>query len=486
MEDACSHHSSVKLFQHDPPNPVYNVDNIQEIYEAYGYGKETFKYVTVSFLVIMCYGLYLSIFGVMIHAYREVYKFTQLEEKIASSCIFIGLACGSLTLSLVSKAKQHRRAVLLIFILFLTVLHFTMVFVYSTVVFIIVRFFIGAAIGIILPNSYTLLIEYLPMKFRSFVLMFVWVGYPVARVILLGIMLIYMPNLESEYTEIVLLWNSALPLLTFVICLFFVRDSPRNLIMVGDNKTAFEILEIMLKRQLNEKEKQNILESINDGYNKELKGNLCDMFSVKLLRSSICLICMWCIHGFVYYGTFVTSSLTLEKIDPDAKTTYKEIIVGQMIVAVLITPPIFIIGYLTETPFFGRRKSSMLTFSIGLLGMILAPLIPSQFAVIYGIGTAFMSAGSNLNSSYSSEVYPTKVRESALSFFYFISRIMTALAQVVYLYVFELGIYVPYYFSIGFLVILIAAIFLLPYETHNKQLDEDLSVYDEESFVKFT
>jgi hypothetical protein len=299
-----------------------------------------------------------------------------------------------------------------------------------------------------------------------------------------------MPNLESNQTQTVTLITLIIPLLAFFSCVFLVKDSPRNLILINCQQEAYHILEGMLGRNLTDNEKKDIHDDVYLGINHELKGNVKDLFSPKLLKTTISMMTIWCIHGFIFYGTFLTSGMTIkeiQKIDDLNKPEQSnyDIIIGQFIIAGILSPPIFIIGSLTELKFFGRKKSYFLANFIGMLGMLTSAIFPSQFSWLYGIGSSFMGAGNNLGNSYASEIYPTKIRETAISFMYFFSRVSTGLSQLVFLWIYEFGYLVPYYISAGILVISLTAIALLPYETHSKHLDVDhTKVHNEKLIVK--
>jgi MFS family permease len=452
------------------------IKKIQEIYDKYGYGRTNFKFIAVTFLVIMCYGIHLSIYAIMLLPMNKAYELTPLEQKFASSIVFLGLAIGSVLLGLIKEAKKHRKLVLISFTLLLTICHVIISFIFNPIIFIIVRFVIGACIGIMLPSSYSLLVEYLPLKMRSFVLSLVWMSYPISRICLACCMLVVMPNLEDDQTQTVMLINLAIPVGTLLACIFLVKDSPRNLIVVGKHDEAFEILNGMLGRDLAEGEKENIRNEINQGINQQLNGSFKDMFSSKLLRSTICLTVIWCVHGLIFYGTLLTSSLTIKQLGLGAKTTH-DIIIGQIIIALELIPVMVVIGLLTEFKVLGRTKTYFLTYTLGAIFMLLCGLVSSEFAILYGLATSFMGSGNNISNSYASEIYPTKIREAALSFLYFTSRVTTAITQAVFLYVVETYpdiSLIPYYLSSGLLVTLLIAILLLPFETHSKAIDQDL------------
>jgi len=70
-------------------------------------------------------------------------------------------------------------------------------------------------------------------------------------------------------------------------------------------------------------------------------------------------------------------------------------------------------------------------------------------------------------------VYPTKIRDQAVGFLFFCTRIGGFSSQILYLYLNGIGIWYPYYFTIGFIIANFVLIYLLPFETYGQPLDVD-------------
>jgi MFS family permease len=457
----------------EPILPISNeLNKIEDIYNKYGYGLMTVKYIIFNFLVIASYSLHLSVFSLLKDPIIKSYNLTPIEKDFVSSIVFAGLALGSILLSLTKKAKEHRKAILLLFSLILTISHLITCLVFNSILLIIMRFFIGFSLGILMPNSYTILIEYLPTKHRALVMSSVWTGFVVSRFLLLGTMLWFMPNLETEGTQAVLLVNLSTSIVILLLGIF-IKDSPRNLIIIKREEEAFGILSYMLNRPLSDTERESIVEDLNKGVNKDLGGSLKDIFNKNLLRSTICVILIWCIHSFVFYGTLIASYTTLKKIGEEVKDN-RQIIIGHFIIAAQAIPQKFIIGYISGISWIGRRKALFISYTISIIGFILCVAVSSEFALFYGLSSAFMGAGNSLATAYSGEIYPTKVRESAIGFLYFISRVASSLSQIIYDQFLKVDEFFPYYISIGLIVVLLISILLLPFETNNRPLDERL------------
>jgi MFS family permease len=459
-------------FIDDKPVIERSITKIQEVFDIYGYGLVTLRFGIILIMVIMCYGLHLSIYAIMSGPMITIYNLTPMGEQIASGIPFLGLAIGSVLLGLIKESKKHRKLVIVSFSALLTVLHILITFVFNSYVFIIARFFIGACIGIMLPGSYSLLVEYLPIKMRSLTLVFVWLLYPVERIFISGSMLIFMPNFEPEATQTILLIQLVIPALTFILSFILLSDSPRNLIIIGKQEKAYVMLDKLLGRPLKDVEKMNISNEIFFGINHTLEGSFKDMFRSKLLRSTLCLCTIWCIHGLIFYGTLLTSNSTMERLGQATKDK-RQIIINQIIIASVLVIPLTLIGVISEFKLLGRIKTLFIAYFLGAAFMVLCPIFSDSFAILYGLSSSFIGAGYTLANSYSSEIYPTKIRESSLSFLYFTSRVTIALSQIVYLYVNEVSLFFPYYLSIGLSGFLLIAIVLLPFETYAKPIDQD-------------
>ena len=345
-----------------------------------------------------------------------------------------------------------------------------MALIVNSFIFIVFRLIIGFCIGIILPLSITLIIENMPIKFRSFILSVLWCGYSISRLILLSIMLGIMPNMEEDQTANVFYLGAIIPFLSCIFSIFFITDSPRNLILIDKKSEAYSLISNIIGRDLSNEEKINLENDVSSGVNKELDGSFKNMFSPTLLRSTICIMLIWVLHSFVFYGTFITSTLTIKDLGQKEDKNNNEIIKDHITIA-LIFLPINFAGFFTEIKYFGRKKIYLLAYTLAFIFMLTCSLFSNDFATLYGVSTSLMGFGNNISNSYSSEIYPTKIRSTAISFLYFISRIASGLSQFIFLWLYNYGILFPYYFSVGLLVLTVICIFLLPYETYNVPLD---------------
>jgi MFS family permease len=449
--------------------------SLNEIYNTYGYGSITLKAIACSTLAWMCNGLYLSLYSLMTIPISEEYKLNTLEKSMAFSLVFIGQAVGAFLYSLITVSRYYRREICLVFCSILVVCHLLTAIVIESNMFIITRFISGLCVGVITPPAYVIMMEYLPLRYRSFVSGVSLTFSHVSRLLLLLTMFAFMPNLGADNLKKTLLFTIYLPILTLIAIVFILNDSPRNLLLIGQEASAFRILSKMVGRKLTDYERRSIHNEVSEGCNKGMSGNLCDMFGKKYITVSICLMINFTIHGFAFFGTLLTSSMTKKELDQINSDDYREVLIRQIWILLTMIPPLIFFAYLTETSYLGRVKTYLISYIGAAVAMILCCGYPESFAVIYGIGASLMVAGNNISNTYASELYPTKIRNIALSFLLFVGRNMTGFSQVIFVWLFEVNILLPYYVAFMCLLVGVVSILLLPYETAHHDLDGDLS-----------
>jgi MFS family permease len=112
---------------------------------------------------------------------------------------------------------------------------------------------------------------------------------------------------------------------------------------------------------------------------------------------------------------------------------------------------------------------------MSLIFLVVLLIDPNSFAIYFGLFQGFVGISFSINTTYTCEVYPTKIRDQAVGFLFFCTRVGGFLSQIAYLYMQQLGLWCPYYFTFGFILFNILLIYLLPYETYGQPLDFDYS-----------
>lgn len=150
------------------------------------------------------------------------------------------------------------------------------------IIFIIFRFLGSIFLGIYLVLIFCILTEYLPVRFRGFILSFVWSGIYIGTIYFLLFCKVYIPKLSYDPLDTktpqdihkAIFSIIYVEVINLILIYFFLKDSPRNLLMNNKNEEAGEILEYYVNRKLTKEELEAIYDNIiNTGENKHGKNN---------------------------------------------------------------------------------------------------------------------------------------------------------------------------------------------------------------------
>ena len=146
------------------------------------------------------------------------------------------MAVGSYTVGLCLKI-MNRRQVILMSVIGISISNLLIAVVHNIMIFAVFRF-----IGTVFLGYYTVIIfsiqaEYLPVRFRGFVMNFIWLAWNIGGIYFLLFCKIYIPNLSYDPLDKTTPqdFNAAIfsifyvEIINLVLVFFFLKDSPRNL-----------------------------------------------------------------------------------------------------------------------------------------------------------------------------------------------------------------------------------------------------------------
>lgn len=456
-----------------PFNPSMPV--IDQILEDRGYRIDTFKNIFLCFCVLCIEGLEMTQFSLMIIPLKGFYLVSDKVMGMISSTIFVGVGVGAI-LSGYLSSKWGRTHLINFFLFVIFASNALTALTASYVLFGILRLFIGFGLGLIVPISINLLAEYLPIRNRALVLTSVWIGYGVGCLYLLLAIFFIMPNYEVDKVKFTLFISSLFPFLTFLFNCTNLRDSPRNLILRGETEEAFEILEKIQKAELSDASKARILREVKQGnvhIGTRSQSHFFEIFRGKFTKLTILLASVWFIDSFVTYGTGIIQSFTLKSLGAMEKYENKEIIIKQIIITMISSTGTIFGGSLSEVSFLGRNKTTVLTFILSASFLLLLTFFSNLFTWFLSFAQFFWSIALNVNTTYSCEVYPTHIRDHALGFLFFSTRLGGFVSQLIFIYLNDLGMWIPYYFAASLFFLNTILVFNFPYETYGKPLDSN-------------
>lgn len=461
-------------FTNSPQTEKYKSDVpvIDQILEEKGYCSFTYKHILLTFLVLAVEGLHMSLFSSMIIPLTNLYGLRESDIKFLSSVLFIGVGFGSLISGSITS-KYSRTLVINTFLAVICISNVLLAVSNNYFIFAFFRVLIGIGLGLIVPMSLNLLTECLPITNRSLVLTCIWIAFGVGNMFNLLVMLRLMPYLEAAYVKETLLICSLCPLIAFLANYYYLNDSPRNLILNSSDDKAINILEGISKEKIDDLTRSRIIAEVRTGTEIESNESIQSLFVGKYKKLTVLLTLIWFFNSMIGYGPALISSLTIKELGMSDSFSNYEIIINQIVICIICSPSCYVGGLLSEIPCLGRNKSTILGYTLSVFFMTLAIVFPEFYTLCFALSQAFGGIAFNINTTYTCEIYSTKVRDNALGFLFFATRVGGFLSQILYIGLNESGVWVPYIFTIIITVVNIGFIASLPFETLGQPLDMD-------------
>ena len=428
--------------------------------------------------VLLIDGLEKFLYSFLIIPINDYFNFKEFETECCSAIFFLGLALGSMSGGYLTK-NFKRETVLKSCSFSFVLLHLIFSIFYYRAIFFICRFFIGFGLGIYTPICLNLYCEYLPSENRGFRLQVVWVSFSVANLFLIYIVMILMPNFQSFQLKKVLLISEIIPIISFLINIFTLYDSPRHLIINNEYDKAFQILENMNNNEkFTEDEKISIINDIKcSQINCQVsEGNIKDMFNSYYRTTTLIIMLLFFITACGCFGIPVVTTFTSRQLNINqGKEDNHSIIITQLIIALIGLISNIFAGFLINLKCLGRKGCLILSLIFQILLSVFSINFPKFFAFLIGFSQFFANIFANVLIAYNVEVYLTKIRDIASGFNLMIYRMFCMFSQFIFLQMNSFDYRVPYYSLACFSFIGIFFVYLLPYETTGKEIDSDFN-----------
>lgn len=467
---------------------------------------------------IFAEGFYLTLIPSTMIPFKEYYQVDDLLVCFITSFLFISFGVASLITPYFSS-KLSRKTILTI----AAIVHIPFGMALSSFqrleIFMLSILVIGFSLGLSVPLLNNSLAEILPINNRAFALIFVWIFFVFAQLFYPISMTFLMPKLESSNLPDVFKLGTTVISILLILTLLLFEDSPRNLLIIQQYDQAFNILESLLKQKLSQRTKRVLIESSkSDVLNQNTKepienveANLQENNNQNAMQDSQYESCpienngksiikqltkifdrdkylvltlitatLWCINAIIFYGPSLILTLTIQKIDnmdnPDeiseSISRYSTDVFKTLYF--YSTASLFCLllsAVMAELTFFGRKNTLICSYAISTFISALIIIFPHSFKILIGILSLFASVGFNVIGSFSSELFSTDVRDSAIGFFFFCNRIGAVSSQFVFLVLFNIYYLLPY-ILLTFLTLAATLLSVLyPFDTLGKPLD---------------
>ena len=387
------------------------------------------------------------------------------KASLATTIYFVGVMVGSLVFGTLSD-KFGRRTVFLFTVFAPFVLGLILFFIKNYVAFVVLRFFLGFILQGLQMVTFTSLIEIFATKYRTFTGL--GVGFPWA----IGIMTF------SLFSYLIKDWHY-IQLMSTTVCLFQIGlvwclpESIRWLLINGRFDKAEKVVrrisnfnKISFPKEVFDKTVAEITTTVKDTPATK-SYTIADLFRISVLRKrSFILMVIWFSTSLGYYG------LTLN-ISNLAGNKYLNFFISGTLEIFILTVTMYILNR------FGRRRPLCVYCVIAGTALIIAGVLPKydnvqEIVTALAIGGRMFLTGNFANIFiFTSEIYPTMIRNVGLGTGIFWARIGGIVAPQILL----LGIVtveaVPF-IVFGGMLLLSAAFALLLQETLNEKLPETI------------
>lgn len=446
---------------------------IEDFFEGVGYGRYQLIQIVLSAIAVFIEGIHLTLSATMIIPLEKYFVVNDTQFEIASAIIFLGVGLGSYLISLLTQ-KFGRMLSLRAAIVSVTIFQLLSVIWKSFLLFTIFRFFIGFSIGVIVPVTLNILCEYCPIKMRSYLLSSIWGFFVIGNISTLILMLIYMPDLKEDNTQSVLIGLFVISAIVAVVYFIFLEDSPRNLILTSKEQEAFKIIDGMHKAnpQLVRPENSDLVDYITSGSNTQFSDkSLGSLFKKDVLWTTVILIIIWATNSMISYGPFLIFGPTLQKLKI---VSDGDIIYSMMILCALSLVVLLIFPLLSETQTFGLKRLTIIMYACSFISAVFILVTPSAIYWLMIINGLFNSVAFNVSTTYSCSLYPTKIRDTALGFFYACTRAGGFASQFLFLGLFNINWIVPYYLLAVLIALALVCSILLKQEPSFEVIDKEM------------
>ena len=450
-------------------------------------------FITISiFITFIANGFVVNIFNLIIIPAKQYFKASDFIIEIMAGILFIGLALGSGLASILSE-KYGRAKIIKLFSGVMCITYLISTIFFNLYIFLFSRIILGLCVGIIEPLIFNTFGEYLPIKFRGFLLMNSWFFYTLAVFLENIIALKIMPYLESEFLQRYLLVINIFFILNFIVNYFILNDSPRNLIIKSIQEKNFyereskiqealKILNSMNKIPLSKIDEQKLISQLYNLSSNKSKTNSSfkELFSQKYLRTTYIGIFIFFVYSCGYFGFYIISTLTLEILNKKEnekiveninKNSNKDILISQIYIAFFDLLGSFVGGFLAEIRSIGRKGVIWIFMLLNAITLIPSCINVSLYNIFFTVSITSSAIYGDMLITYISEIFPTKLRDISSSFFLTSHRISGFLSQFLFLGLFKINYKLPFIFGSLLNILGLITIFRLPYESIGRPLD---------------
>ena len=453
---------------------------VEDLLSRIGIGK--YHWITYGIISIfwLCDGAEIIAVSLLSYVFVHVVWFRSLEEvSLLGSALFAGFFLGSLISGWLTTSFGRRKPFLALLML-VFILGILSAVSPNFEFLLITRGLYGITVGVLSPLSSSMITEITPKAKRGINFVIISAFFTIGEII--AIFLAAVLNIEekgSEAWRVLLIWASVPALISFILGLKYLEESPRYELTQDANRgiAIFNKMNRINKGadlQLRNSEYQEIVNYTETQKQADQTSPIKEVLSRANLRITICLWTAWWVLNFVYYGIVYVLPLVMVRIKIDQNQAEEEKIdYKDLVVSVIAELPSYILAMLViENERFGRKKSLSICFFLAALSCFGAHFfVDEAFLVFIFLAKFFASAAFEFVYPLTAELYNTSCRTTGLGLASAMSRIGGVVMPWVCVWTLNISSTGPFVAFGVFCLVATIAVTLLPYDTTGRELD---------------
>lgn len=432
--------------------------------EQVGFGRFQKKLMVICGLGWAADAMEVLLIAFVLPAIGEEWGLTNTQKGLLGTSVFLGMLVGAWGWGWISD-RIGRKTGFISTVAIDSVFGLLSAFSPSFIWLLILRAITGIGVGGTLPVDYSIFAEYLPAKSRGRNLVLLEAFWALGTIAAAGLAWLIVPRLGWRW----LLAVSALP----GIMIYFIRrsipESPRYLLVSGKSEDARQVLEQVARENGRDLPAGKILPPPPAP-----RGKVSDLWSPKLLRTTLLLWILWFSISLGYYGVFTWLPSYFRGMGMELLPVYQ----NTFILALAQIPGYFSAAFLVEK--IGRRVTlAIYLVASGVFTYLFAIATNLPLVVAMAVWMSFFTLGAwGALYAYTPEVYPTTLRTTGMGAASGWTRIAGAIAPTLGAALLGVSLAIPLtVYAVSFIIGGLAAMFL-PVETSHEPLQDTLGLQE--------
>uniref|UniRef100_A0AC35U0J5 MFS domain-containing protein n=1 Tax=Rhabditophanes sp. KR3021 TaxID=114890 RepID=A0AC35U0J5_9BILA len=450
---------------------------VDEAIEILGFGRFQIKLSLLTGLAWMADSAEMMILSILSPALHCEWGITPVEQAMITTCVFVGMMLSSTIWGKICDTYGRKKGLMAA-----ALVTFSMGALSSLApdfhTLLLLRLCTGLGIGGV-SQGIVLYAEFLPTAHRARCVILIESFWAVGALFEVVLALFLMEAYGWRW----LLFISSIPLLIFTIFCFWLPESPRYSMAAGKKDEALETLQRVAFENSKPMLTGNLVSTVSN--NPEHRGNVSNLFTPTLKKTTLLLWFIWMVNAFSYYGIVLFTTVLFQSNDechgfestnvtdtgckPLAQNDYMDLLSTTF----AEFPGLIITCVIIE--YFGRKKTMAIEFGIFSLFTFLLYFCMSRNFVTFFIfvARAFISGAFQCVYVYTPEVYATSLRAVGLGAASSNARIGAIITPFLAVVAGGHNIYIPIaVYGLGGLLGAIAAL-NLPIETQGRLMTDN-------------